>query len=164
MTNKVEKVERCSLYKQLRIVGRSRPAGIVVYTLYPTSRALCVSAFDILQVTRSIQVVTLTYLGLACTLLINQVVSAPRAPPDMYCNATACPKRGQRAEKTLKVTGTTTTLTCGAFRGTHDCDFTPVAVSRQCYSCLRIVYMARDICVTHPDVQGRTLEKYPTRG
>ncbi|KAI7949964.1 hypothetical protein MJO28_008785 [Puccinia striiformis f. sp. tritici] len=49
-------MKECSLYKQLRIVGRSRPAGIVVYTLYPTSRALCVSAFDILQVTRSIQV------------------------------------------------------------------------------------------------------------
>ncbi|KAI7949962.1 hypothetical protein MJO28_008783 [Puccinia striiformis f. sp. tritici] len=50
------KPETTSLYKRLRIVGRSHPAGIVVYTSYPTSRALCVSAFDILQVTGSIQV------------------------------------------------------------------------------------------------------------
>ncbi|POW21138.1 hypothetical protein PSHT_02703 [Puccinia striiformis] len=50
------KPETTSLYKQLRIVGRSHPAGIVVYTSYPTSRALCVSASDILQVTGSTQV------------------------------------------------------------------------------------------------------------
>ncbi|KNE93693.1 hypothetical protein PSTG_12974 [Puccinia striiformis f. sp. tritici PST-78] len=102
----------------------------------------------------AMQLATLTYLGIACTLFISQAVCPRPPPPDMFCETPGCP----RTVKTLKVTESSRTLSCGAIRGTDDCDHIPMSTKRQCSNCSRIVTMATEGCRDHQELKGSTLE------
>ncbi|KAH9463065.1 hypothetical protein Pst134EA_015152 [Puccinia striiformis f. sp. tritici] len=101
------------------------------------------------------QLVSIAYPSLTCSLFTSQVICARPAGP-LFCDADNCSAATQRHTKTLLVADFTSSLACGTFRGTNDCAYEPSTTTRQCTTCRQVVVTATSNCQQHDDLRGRS--------